>query len=84
MESKNLDGRGGLPGVSCKFAGDISQGIGNKGRRKEQEPQEDRGGSRAKQSAHLELELHPRMGKGVRFGSVAKLLGAPGRGRYHR
>ena len=36
------------------------------------------------QQSDLELELHPRMGKGVRLGTVAFAAGGARPGGYHR
>lgn len=62
----------------------LPQGPLYRRRGEKQEPQVDRRGSKKKQQSNMELELHTRIGKGVKVGSVAKLLAAPGRGRYHR
>ena len=71
LESQTLDSRGGLSGFSCDLDGGLPQRHWNRRRGKEQEPQEDWRGSRKMQQSDLELELHPRMGEGVRLGSVA-------------
>ena len=66
-----MDSGGGLPRFSCNLDGQFPQRHWSRRRGKEQEPQENRRGGRKVQQVHLELELHPRMGKGVRLGSVA-------------
>ena len=75
MGSEDLDIGGGVPGIPSRLNGSILERHWAGRRRENALPEEDRGNSRTMQQSHLVLELHPRMGKGVRFGSVVRYWG---------
>ena len=84
MDCEDLDNKGWLSMISSSLDGNLPKRHWAQRWGEGAESEEDRGDGGELQQSNLALELHPRMGEGVRLGTVAFAAGGARPGEYHR